>query len=160
MSWAAAKPAAIDPSEMPLATNMTIDARRFFGAYSDASPIAFGSAAPSPRPVKNRSTRSSVRLPISTVASVQKPNAMQDQMMTRRRPMRSASGASSSAPSITPNRPALNVGPSAPRCRLQASTDRGRDVGDALHVEAVDEQNGAAEQEGPQLQARRLSGRR
>ena len=106
---------------MPLDTNITIEARRFCGAYSDASPIAFGSAPPSPRPVKKRSTSSELSEPTKTVSSVQRPNATHDQMITRRRPMRSASGASRIAPSITPNRPALKVGPSAPRGRLQAA---------------------------------------
>ena len=120
MSCAAAMPAPMDPNEIPLATNITIDARRLFGAYSDASPIAFGSAPPSPRPVKKRSTSSEFSEPTHTVSSVQRPNAMHDQMMTRRRPILSASGASSSAPSITPKSPALNVGPSAPRASSQS----------------------------------------
>lgn len=55
-----------------------------------------------------------------TVSSVQMLNAMHAPMITRRRPILSASGAMRMAPSITPKRPALNVGPSAPRGRLQA----------------------------------------
>ena len=115
ISWAAAMPAAIAPSDMPLPTNITIIARRGRGAYSDASPIAFGSALPKPSPVRKRTTSKELRESTGRVNSVPTPNATHEKMITRRRPTRSASGASSMAPSMTPNRPALNVGPSAPR---------------------------------------------
>jgi hypothetical protein len=68
-------PAPIAPSDMPLPTNMTISARRLCGAYSEASPIAFGSAAPSPSPVKKRSTTSGRSDSTSGVSSVSTPKA-------------------------------------------------------------------------------------
>ena len=68
-------PAPIAPSEMPLPTNMTMVARRLCGVYSDARPIAFGNAAPSPRPVKNRSTSNWLSDSTHNVAKVPMPNA-------------------------------------------------------------------------------------
>jgi hypothetical protein len=110
-------PAAIAPSEMPLPTNMTTSARRLCGAYSDARPIAFGNAAPSPRPVTKRMATKGHSDSTSTVSSVPNPNATQDQTTTVRRPIRSASGASSIAPSMTPTRPEVSAGQSWPRTR-------------------------------------------
>ncbi len=71
-------PAPMAPSEMPLPTNITISARCLCGAYSEASPIAFGNAAPSPRPVKNRSTVNCNNESTAGVSSVSTPKAMHE----------------------------------------------------------------------------------
>ncbi len=117
---AATPPATIAPSEIPLETNITSDARCFFGAYSDASPIAFGSAAPSQRPVKKRKIASGVQRARENCREREQAEAgarrdehapPADAVRERRE---------RSAPSNTPNRPALNVVPSAPRGRCHA----------------------------------------
>lgn len=46
----------------PQFINVTREERRLSGQYSEVRVIAFGNAAPSPRPVKNRSRISTVRL--------------------------------------------------------------------------------------------------
>ena len=151
-SCAVAMPAPIAPSEMPLPTNITISARRLCGAYSEASPIAFGNAAPSPRPVKNRSTINGTNESTAGVSSVSDAEgdarvdddfAPPDSIGERREQHRAEHDADEAAgegrPQLAANEP--------PFLR-----DRRRDVGDALHVEAVDEQHGRAQQEDAQLE--------
>ena len=53
------------------------------------------------------------------------PKAAVEKMMIFLRPMRSASGPNTSAPIISPNRPALNTGPSAPLDRPHSLASAG-----------------------------------
>ena len=151
-SCAVAMPAPMAPSEMPLPTNITISARRLCGAYSEASPIAFGNAAPSPRPVKNRSTsqgtqridgRRQQRQHAEGDARVDDDFAPPDSIGERREKHRAEHDADEAAGEGRPQL-AANQTP-FPR-------DRRRDVGDALHVETVDEQHRRAQQEDAQLE--------
>jgi len=57
------------------------------------------------------------------------------------RPIRSASGPNTSAPIISPNKPALNTGPSAPLGQTPFLGERRRDIADCLGVETIDEQH-------------------
>ena len=140
-SCAVAMPAPMAPSEMPLPTNITISARRLCGAYSEASPIAFGNAAPSPRPVKNRSAvkgpqridgRRQQRQHAEGDARVDDDFAPPDSIGERREKHCAEHDANEAAGEGRPQLAANQT----PFLR-----DRRRDVGDALHVEPVDEQH-------------------
>ena len=117
---AAIPPPTAEPSEKPMNITMIMVARLRCGAYSHVSAIGLGMAPPSPRPVTKRQTRRLVVDSAVTVSSEVTPNHSVQKMMTGLRPIRSASGLNASAPSMSPNRPAANTGPSSPGFRLQA----------------------------------------
>ena len=75
------------------------------------------------------------------------PKASVEKMMIFLRPMRSASGPNTSAPIISPNRPALNTGPSARLGQAPFLGERRRDIADRLGVEAVEKQHRRAGQQ-------------
>jgi len=125
ISAAAISPPSAAPSEKPQNIAITIVARRRCGLNSAVSATAFGIAPPRPSPVRNRRT---VRLDapsVHIVASVPTPKAAVLRTMMRLRPTRSASGPNSNAPSIRPNSPALNTGPSAVRGNPQVRANSG-----------------------------------
>ena len=115
ISAAARKPPSAAPTEKPQNMIITMVARRRRGLNSEVMATAFGIAPPRPSPVRKRIASSALTSWTKAVASAPRPNARVEKMMIFLRPMRSASGPNSSAPIISPNRPAENTGPSAPR---------------------------------------------
>ena len=87
--------------------------------------MAFGIAPPSPSPVRNRIASSVPTSWTNAVTSAPMPKASVEKMMIFLRPTRSASGPNTSAPIISPNRPAQNTGPSAPLVRLHSLASTG-----------------------------------
>ena len=109
---AATRPATADPSVKPQNIRVTSDDRRAVGQNSDASVIVIGIAPPRPRPVRKRNAISDVRPPLYDDARLAAPNRIIDATSIVLRPRRSASGPTAKAPSISPNNPAANNGPS------------------------------------------------
>ena len=122
---AASRPPSAAPTEKPQNMIITMVARRRRGLNSDVSAIAFGIAPPRPRPVRKRIASSVLTSWTKAVTSAPMPNASVDKMMIFLRPTRSASGPNTSAPIISPNRPALNTGPSAPLPRPHSLASAG-----------------------------------
>ena len=104
---------------------ITMVARRRRGLNSDVIAMVLGIAPPRPRPVRNRIASRVLTSWTNAVASVPMPKARVAKMMIFRRPIRSASGPNTSAPIISPNRPAENTGPSAPLERLHSLASEG-----------------------------------
>ncbi|MDR8996982.1 hypothetical protein FEP67_03109 [Burkholderia multivorans] len=107
------KPPIAAPSVKPHDTIIIRFTRCALGLNSPTSAIAFGMMQPRPRPVTKRSAISTGIESANGVASIVNAKNSVAPISTGRRPIRSASTDSASAPSSIPNRLALNTGPSA-----------------------------------------------
>ena len=86
-------------------------ARQRWGANSEISVMAFGMAAPSPRPVRKRHSVRGFRLCAQAVPRLARPKNRHEKTSTRLRPIRSDTGPAISAPSDSPSSAALSTGP-------------------------------------------------
>ena len=132
---------------------ITMVARRRRGLNSDVIATAFGIAPPRPSPVRNRIASSVLTSLMKAVASAPMPNASVEKMMIFLRPIRSASGPNTSAPIISPNRPALNTGPERALGQAPFLGERRRHIADRLGIEAVEKQHRRAGQQQLDLKA-------
>ena len=83
--------------------------------YSDVRAIALGDVPPSPKPVRSRRTSIDLIELVLAVSSEQKPNQTVQNSRIVRRPNRSARGPKNNALQSIPIRPAVRIGPIAPR---------------------------------------------
>ena len=97
--------ARIHPIAQNPSSNTTIRPRMRAGANSLTYVEATGSSAPSPKPARNRSTKSAPTDHASAESPVAMPNTSRVMAKTARRPMRSASNPPIVAPSAMPAKP-------------------------------------------------------
>ena len=132
---------------------ITMVARRRRGLNSEVMAMAFGIAPPRPRPVRNRIKSSMLTSLTKAVASAPMPKASVEKITIFLRPTRSASGPNTSAPIISPNRPAREHRTQRALGQAPFLGERRRDIADRLGVEAVEKQHRRAGQE--QLELKR-----
>ena len=114
------RPATIEPSDSPLDITTTMVARQRRGQYSPVRAKALGMAPPRPTPVRKRKAiRVSFEL-AQVVSRVNRPNMAVQATITGLRPNRSARGASSRKPAMSPPSPEEKIKPRALLGRCQA----------------------------------------
>lgn len=90
---------------------LTARPRQRRAEYSLAITLLLASTPPTPKPVRPRSSASCSGDPASAESNMPIPESSRQTRISRRRPQRSASGASSSEPAAMPTRPALSSSP-------------------------------------------------
>ncbi len=103
--------AAMPPSAKPPSEIVTSVALVFFGANSVIRAITLGITPPSPRPATKRSAENVTASCDRPAAAVKTLNSATLAAMARRRPMRSATAPSTTAPNIMPKVAALIMKP-------------------------------------------------
>jgi hypothetical protein len=106
ISTGARNPAISAPSATQQYINEISKTRLRSGTYSEVSAVAFGKLIPSPMPVTNRQTDSSVGFAANAVKIDAAPTAIIPPISTGRRPKRSPSGATTAEPANIPIRAA------------------------------------------------------
>src|SRR6516162_1415591 len=111
----ATNPPVAAPIENPVNISITHVERSRLGMYSEVSAIALGNVPPSPKPVMSRRTSIDLTEVALAVSSEKTPNQTVQKSRIVRRPNRSARGPKNNAPKSMPTRPAVRIGPNAPR---------------------------------------------
>ena len=104
-------PAMAAPKEKPVNMIITRVARRRSGQYSAVSAMALGMAPPKPRPERKRNAISCVSVVELAAARVKTPKIAVEMITTQRRPILSAMGPKTSAPTARPTRPIEMIHP-------------------------------------------------